>query len=121
MRSGREYADYLGDIAEYAYRAEMLVAGTDPTDFQADSTVSLAVVRCLEIIGEAARHIPAHVRHRYSDVPWHKVVAMRNLLAHEYFGIDLEVIWRTVKEDLPALREVVSRMIGALDATRESE
>lgn len=108
MRQGREYADYLRDMLTYSERAEGLIADLDLNGFLLDEAKFLAVVRALEIIGEAARHVPANVRRRWPEVPWRRMVAMRNKLIHEYFGVDPEVIWRTVREDLPALRAALA-------------
>ena len=78
-------------------------------NFSSDRRTILAVVRALEIIGEATRHIPASTRRRFPQVPWQDMVAMRNKLIHEYYGVDLEVLWRTVKEDLPPLADAQKR------------
>lgn len=66
-------------------------------------------------MGEAARHIPANVRRSYPEIPWQDIVDMRNKLVHEYFGIDLEVLWRTVQEDLPPLRDEIRGMLVEMD------
>ncbi|MBI4493813.1 MAG: DUF86 domain-containing protein [Chloroflexi bacterium] len=95
----------------YAEKAEAFVAGVDLEGFRNDEQKAFAVVRALEVIGEAARHIPAVVRKRYPEVPWEKIVGMRNILVHGYFGIDLEVIRRTVQEDLPPLRQAIARIL----------
>ena len=63
-----------------------------------------AVIRNLEIIGEAGKHVPDDLLNRYSEIPWEQMSAMRNLLIHEYFGVDIEIIWKTVVEDLPILK-----------------
>lgn len=91
----------------------------DLPTFCADRRTNLAVVRTLEIIGEAARHIPAGLRRRYPQVPWNDMVVMRNKLIHEYFGVDLEVLWRTAREDLPPLCEAIRRML--LEIENESQ
>ena len=70
-----------------------------------------AVVRALEIIGEASRHVPRAVQHDYPQVPWQQMLSMRNLVVHEYFGVDLEVLWETVQEDLPPLQEAIRRIL----------
>lgn len=72
-------------------------------------------MRALEIIGEAARRIPASVRCLHPQVAWQDMVAMRNKLIHEYFGVDLQVLWRTVQEDLPPLRDGVRRMLEDME------
>ena len=82
--------------------------------FAVDRRTNLAVVRSLEIIGEATRHIPARTRRRFPQVPWQDMVAMRDKLIHEYYGVDLEVLWRTVQEDLPPLRDVIQRALAQM-------
>ena len=73
------------------------------------------MVRALEIIGEAARHIPASNRRRFPQVPWQDMIAMRNELIHEYFGVDLEVLWRTVQEDLPQLSDAIRQALANIE------
>jgi uncharacterized protein with HEPN domain len=73
------------------------------------------VVRALEIICEAAREVPTDVRRRYPQVPWQDMADMRNKLIHEYFGVDLEVVWRTVQEDLPPLVGAVQQILVKLE------
>ena len=68
-------------------------------------------MRALEIVGEAARAIPDDVRARYPTIPWREVAGTRDKLIHAYFVVDLKRVWETVKRDLPALREVVTKML----------
>jgi uncharacterized protein with HEPN domain len=94
-------------IAEYT-------AGMSYEAFLGNQLVIDAVVRNLEVIGEAARHIPDDVQTRFSDVPWVEMKGMRNILIHEYFGVSLEIVWKTVQENLPPveskLREVLKQV-----------
>lgn len=99
----------------YSERAQSLAADVSFEGFLEDNGKSLAIVRALEIIGEAARHVPAGVRRRHPEVPWRRIVAMRNKVIHEYFGVDLEVVWRTVREELPALQAAVARIVEELE------
>jgi uncharacterized protein with HEPN domain len=78
MKRKREYIDYLRDILEAAQNAEQFVAGMDVTAFEGDAKTSFAVIRALEIIGEAAKHIPSAVRQRYPAVPWRAMAGMRD-------------------------------------------
>lgn len=96
----REYTDYLNDMLENAEKALSFIGGMDFDDFQNDDKAVYAVIRAFEVIGEAARQIPDHVRETNSDIPWREIAGMRNKLTHEYFGVNTKVVWRTVKEDL---------------------
>lgn len=69
-------------------------------EFKADKKTLFAVVRCFEIIGEAASHVPDSVQNKNQDIPWRKMKDFRNLLAHEYFGVDSGIIWNTINSDL---------------------
>ena len=79
--------------------------------FAKDDKTSFAVIRALEIIGEAARKIPKSFRSRYQAVPWQDMAGMRDKLIHDYFGVDLRVVWKTLQIDLPPLKEIFDRII----------
>ena len=115
MRRRRTYIDYLRDMLTYAETAEGFVGDLDFESFRSDTEKTFAVVRALEVVGEAAKNIPVAIRRRYPEVPWSKVVGMRNIVIHGYFGVDLEVIWKTVREDLPPLRAALARMLEELE------
>ncbi len=116
MRRKRECADYLRDILEYAAKAQQFVAGVEFYAFQANEEKVLAVVRALEVVGEAARQVPAAVRARYPEIPWRDAIGMRDKLIHGYFGVDMEVVWRAVHEDLPPLRDAIPRVLEDVEA-----
>lgn len=96
---------YLKHIVEAVGKIRTYTDGFTFETFKADALCEDGVVRELEIIGEAARMISEATKKKYSDVPWHQIVGMRNRLIHEYFGVDFDAVWKTVTEDLPALME----------------
>jgi uncharacterized protein with HEPN domain len=82
----------------------------DYKSFAKDDKTVYAVIRAVEIIGEAATNIPEEVRAKYPNVPWREVKGMRNKLVHQYFGINMEVVWQTLQEDLPILIEALKKV-----------
>ncbi len=76
-------------------------------NFADDNMVIDAVIRNFEIIGEAAGHIPFEIQNQYPAIPWRQIKSMRNIMIHEYFGVDLEIIWKTINSSLPRLLEAL--------------
>ncbi|MFQ6035349.1 MAG: DUF86 domain-containing protein [Sedimentisphaerales bacterium] len=91
-------------------RIEQYTEGMSFDAFSSDRKSIDAVVRNLEIIGEAANRLPDDFKQRHSSVEWHKVVGLRHRIIHEYFGIDLQIIWQIIHADLPTLRHILSRI-----------
>jgi len=114
MKPKREYIDYLQDMVEAADKAAQFVKDVDFEAFCKNEEKVFAVIRALEIIGEAARNIPKSIRDRYVEVPWDDIVGMRNKVIHGYFGVDLEVIWKTIDQDLPPLQNTLARIFEDL-------
>jgi len=96
------------DILDAIDRIASYVAGLDYEHFLTDRKTQDAVTRNIEIIGEAARVLPEDFKERHADVPWSEIVAMRNVIVHQYFGILPEVVWDVVKNELPALRSQIA-------------
>lgn len=107
----REYADFLQDMLNNAELALDFVQGIEYDEFFEDEKSRYAVMRALEVIGEAARQIPDDVRAANPEIPWREITAMRNKLMHEYFGANMKVVWRTVQEDLPVIIPILKRML----------
>jgi uncharacterized protein with HEPN domain len=84
----------------------------DYDSFERDSKTRDAVVRNLEVIGEAAKNIPEDIRREYSSINWRVVAGMRDRLIHEYFGVSIQIAWETIKNDLPELEKVVKKMMS---------
>jgi len=107
----RIYIDYLRDMHDNAIRAMKFAEGLNFTDFSKDEKTIYAVIRAVEIIGEATRNIPDEVCTKYPEIPWREASNMRNKLVHRYFGINLEVVWQTLNEDLPMLAKALEEIL----------
>jgi len=100
----RMYTLFLKDILEAMERIERFMGGTTLDAFVQDELLTSAVIRQLEIIGEATKNLPAAVRKRYPDVPWSSMARMRDRLSHGYWTVDYEIVWKVIKEEIPALK-----------------
>lgn len=107
----RDYKLYLADILAAMEAIECFVAGMSFEDFVRDDKTASAVVRKLEIIGEAAKQIPVDVRRAYPQVPWSEMAGMRDRLIHAYFGVDYGLVWRTIQERIPHIGPVIRQML----------
>lgn len=119
MKRKRTDVDYLLDILDNAEKTERFVEGVQQADFEANDEKVYAVVHALQTIGEAARHLSKSVRERYAKTDWDDIVGMRDIVIHEYFGVDLDIIWRTLQKDIGPLKKVVKRMLS--DLAEEAE
>lgn len=114
MSEDRIILDYLNDILENISDIREFTAGLTSEIFSTDKKTIKAVVRSLEVIGEAANKLPEHIRERYPEVSWEEIIGMRNRLIHEYFGVDLDIVWQTIEEDLDSLETAVKKMISKM-------
>ncbi len=89
--------------------------------FMRSSMVRDATIRNIEIIGEAVRALPDDLRKREPGLPWRKMIALRNVLAHDYFGLDLEIVWMVVRRHLPPLRRPIRAIVRRLKAGTSAE
>jgi uncharacterized protein with HEPN domain len=104
----------LRDMLDHAREAVAFVQGKARADLDTDRLLSLALVRLLEVIGEAASHVPKAERDRHPEIPWPQIVSLRNRLIHGYDSVDLDILWQIVTSDLPPL-------IVALEAILKSK
>lgn len=112
MKPKRTHRHFLADILANIDRIEQFVGGVDREAFAANVEKQYAVIHALQTIGEAARHLPKSLRAGYPSVPWEDIVGMRDMVIHEYFGVDMDIIWETVQRDLPPLKVVVQSMLS---------
>jgi len=108
----RNWKIRIRDILDCIEKIEKFTRGYTFTDFQEDEKTIDSVLRNLEIIGEASRHVPTDIRIRYPDIPWVEMLTMRNIVIHEYHGVNLEIIWQTVKENLPPLVSPLKQILA---------
>ena len=101
--SEREWRFYLDDMIGFAEKVLIYTRGLDQSGFVANSLAYDATVRNLELIGEAATHIPEEIRAAHPEIPWRQVIATRNRLIHGYLGIDNDTLWSIIQDDIPAL------------------
>ena len=99
----RNYLLYLEDILTASGKILAYVGDTAYADLMKDEMRLDAIIRNFEIIGEAAGRVPEDIKEKYSSIEWRKIADFRNVLAHEYFGIDFEIMWNIIKDKLPAL------------------
>jgi uncharacterized protein with HEPN domain len=115
MSTSREVRDYLTDILESIANIREFTRGLTCSEFTADKKTNLAVIRCLEVIGEATKKIPADLRSQQPSLPWAEISGMRDKLIHDYFGVDLEIVWTTVENDLGLLEQSVVEILRKIN------
>lgn len=106
----RDISIYLDDISEAVSRIRSYTEGLGLEQFRADAKTVDAVIRNLEVIGDAAKKLPEEIKQKDSPAEWRKIAGLRDILSHEYFGIDSDMIWDIVSQKIPSLASAVSRL-----------
>ena len=109
----RDWRQRFADILEAVRRIQAYTADLSLETFAGNQLVVDAVIRNLTVIGEAARSVPADVEAQHPELPWLEMRGMRNLVVHEYFGVDAAVVWHTVRDDLPGLVPLLEQALRA--------
>ena len=110
----RDARVYIEDILECISKIEEYIKGVSEEDFYKNTQIQDAVLRRLEIIGEAVKKIPEEVRSNYPEIPWKEMAGMRDVLIHEYFGINMKRTWKVAKEDVFDLRGKIQKVKSSL-------
>jgi uncharacterized protein with HEPN domain len=108
----RDYKAHIEDILEAATKVRRYTLGLSKEAFSADERTVDAVLRNLEVIGEAAKKVPDEIRSRSPKIDWKRISGLRDILIHEYFGIDLEIIWDIVQNKLPDLESQAKALLS---------
>ena len=106
---------YLNDIIEAMSAIEQFVEGVDFEDFKNDDMRSSAVIRKFELIGEAAKRVPDSIKQEYPDIPWKDMAGMRDRLIHFYFGIKYELVWNTIRDVIPQVKALITKILEELE------
>jgi uncharacterized protein with HEPN domain len=107
-----EFLDYLEDILDAIDKAEILLRDVRYAQFEADFRINFAVVRALEIIGEATKRLPDSLREEYPDIPWRGMAGMRDRIIHAYDTVDFEIVWDVVKRDIPRIKPQIQQILN---------
>jgi len=111
----RAYHIYLSDILQAFHNARQFLEGLSYDEFVDDRKTTSAVVRELEIVGEAVKQIPPSIRKKYPEIPWSDMAGMRDKLIHFYFGVDMEIVWKTIIERIPKLEPLIQDVLNDLE------
>ena len=112
----REYKVYLNDLLEAIRKIEKYTVNLSFDDLANDELIQDAVVRNLEIIGEAVKNIPVEIRNKKPEIEWQKIAGLRDILVHAYFGVDVEIVWDVIITKIPELKK---RVLGMTSEAEE--
>jgi len=112
----RDPVDFLMDILDSIEKIEDFVEGFNFEEFSKDTKTIYAVIRALEIIGEATKNLPNSLKVEHPEVPWRDMAGFRDKVVHGYFGVDLEVVWDTAIDDAPSLKPLIAKILDKMEA-----
>jgi len=118
MSNNRDYTLFLKDILESIDKIDAYTEKLSFEEFQDDEKTIDAVVRNFEIIGEAVNNIPEDIKKKYPEVEWQEAIGFRNVMIHEYFGVDTEAVWETIEKNLPILKKKITKVKNSEKSSR---
>src|SRR3989338_9834994 len=105
----RDIGLFIGDILDNIGDIESFSKGLTEEEFMHNKLKQNAIIRSLEIIGEAVKNVPDSFKEKHSEIPWRKIAEFRDILSHSYFGVSLERVWNVVEKELPELKEAIKK------------
>jgi len=102
---------YLHHILDSISRIEKFTEGINKNEFKNNELIQSAVIRQIEIIGEASKKLSDKFKNNYPNIPWTDITGMRDKLIHGYFGVDIDIVWLTIQKDIPKLRDLIKKII----------
>lgn len=111
----RDYKLFIKDLLECINKIEDFVGEMSFDEFMKDEKTKSAVVREIEVMGEAVKNIPSSIRERYKDIPWNQMAKTRDKIIHFYFGVDYEIVWRVIRERLPEIKLSLEKMLEEME------
>lgn len=111
----KDIKTFLKHILENIKEIESYINGITEKEFIKNRMMQNALVRCFEIIGEASRNLPAQFKNKYPQINWREIIGMRDIIVHEYFDVDLAVVWDTIKNDIPILKKQIQEILEELE------
>lgn len=106
----RDYSDYINDLVTSIKDISTFIESMTYNVFIEDKKTVNAVIRSLEIIGEAAKSIPDDIKNKYINIPWKEMAGMRDKLIHQYFGVDLSIVWNVITEEIPSIEPELEKL-----------
>ena len=111
MLNKRTYKMFIEDIITAMEKIQNYISNLNYETFLKNEMIIDACIRNLEIIGEASKNIPKNIREKYPDIPWKRMIALKNIAIHEYFGVDLSIIWEIITKNLPETKPNIKQIL----------
>jgi len=112
MTINRKHRDYLEDIAREIRKVDQFIKEISFEQFRVDEKTVYAVIRAIEIIGEASKKVPDEIKQNQPTIPWREISGMRDKLVHDYSGVNLTIVWKTATEDLPEIEPIILELLS---------